>query len=124
MLCKKCELAALCCFSANGARHLANTPPNEMTPAALAAFAQGIAEEGGCECVILGERQMETLGLNALLAVGQGSRAPGWAGEVLASRDRSVAAPTFAPDGLYFLGPRYDAELNLPTHTPAMDWLP
>ncbi len=70
---KVCELAALCCFSANGARHLANTPPNEMTPAALAAFAQGIAEEGGCECVILGERQMETLGLNALLAVGQGS---------------------------------------------------
>jgi leucyl aminopeptidase len=70
---KACELAALCCFSANGARHLANTPPNEMTPASLAAFAQGIAEEGGCECIVLGERQMETLGLNALLAVGQGS---------------------------------------------------
>ena len=62
--------------------------------------------------------------MGTLLAVGQGSRAPGWAGEVLASRDRSLAAPTFAPDGLYFLGPRYDAELNLLTHTPAMDWLP
>jgi len=62
--------------------------------------------------------------MGTLLAVGQGSRPPGWAGEVLASRDRSAAAPTFAPDGLYFLGPRYDAELNLPTHTPAMDWLP
>ncbi len=62
--------------------------------------------------------------MGTLLAVGQGSRAAGWAGEVLASRDRSAAAPTFAPDGLYFLGPRYDAELQLPTHTPAMDWLP
>lgn len=62
--------------------------------------------------------------MGTLLAVGQGSRAPAWAGEVLASRTRAMAAPTFAPDGLYFLGPRYDAELNLPTHTPAMDWLP
>ena len=42
----------------------------------------------------------------------------------MASRSRQLAAPTFAPDGLYFLGPRYDADLNLPTHTPAMDWLP
>lgn len=62
--------------------------------------------------------------MGTLLAVGQGGRAPAWAGEVLASRDRALAAPTFAPDGLYFLGPRYDAALNLPTHTPAMDWLP
>jgi tRNA pseudouridine38-40 synthase len=62
--------------------------------------------------------------MGTLLAVGQGGRAPGWAGDVLASRDRARAAPTFAPDGLYFLGPRYDAELQLPTHTPAMDWLP
>ena len=30
--------------------------------------------------------------MGTLLAVGQGSRAPAWAGEVLASRDRSVAA--------------------------------
>jgi tRNA pseudouridine38-40 synthase len=62
--------------------------------------------------------------MGVLLAVGQGNRPPGWAGEVLASRSREQAAPTFSPDGLYFLGPRYDAELDLPTHTPAMDWLP
>lgn len=70
---KALELAALCCFSANGARHLANTPPNEMTPDALANFARGIAEDSGCECTVLEERQMETLGMNALLAVGRGS---------------------------------------------------
>jgi tRNA pseudouridine38-40 synthase len=62
--------------------------------------------------------------MGCLLAVGQGARAPGWVADVLRSRDRSQAAPTFAPDGLYFLGPQYDADRGLPTHTPAMDWLP
>lgn len=62
--------------------------------------------------------------MGCLLAVGQGTRPPDWMAEVLASRQRRLAAPTFSPDGLYFLGPRYDEALNLPTHTPAMDWLP
>lgn len=62
--------------------------------------------------------------MGCLLAVGTGTRAPQWVGAVLAGRDRSMAAPTFAPDGLYFLGPRYDAALNLPDRTPAHDWLP
>jgi tRNA pseudouridine38-40 synthase len=62
--------------------------------------------------------------MGCLLAVGNGKREPGWLREVLASRDRSRAAPTFAPDGLYFVGPYYDARHAIPTHTPAMDWLP
>lgn len=62
--------------------------------------------------------------MGSLLAVGHGARPPDWVAEVLQARDRSLAAPTFAPDGLYFLGPQYDAERGLPTHTPAMDWLP
>jgi len=62
--------------------------------------------------------------MGCLVAVGQGSRTPGWLAEVLASRDRDRAAPTFAADGLYFLGPYYDAELGLPERTPAFDWLP
>jgi len=43
---------------------------------------------------------------------------------VLAARDRNAAAPTFAADGLYFVGPYYDASLQLPDRTPATDWLP
>ncbi|HSV71604.1 MAG TPA: tRNA pseudouridine(38-40) synthase TruA [Methylibium sp.] len=62
--------------------------------------------------------------MGCLIAVGQGSRTPDWVGEVLASRRRERAAPTFSPDGLYFLGPYYDADLGLPEHTPAFDWLP
>ena len=34
------------------------------------------------------------------------------------------AAPTFSPDGLYFVGPYYDARHAIPDRTPAMDWLP
>jgi tRNA pseudouridine38-40 synthase len=44
--------------------------------------------------------------------------------EVLAARDRKAAAPTFAPDGLYFVGPVYDPHWGLPADPPSYDWLP
>ena len=62
--------------------------------------------------------------MGCLIAVGQGRRAPQWIDEVLAARSRDAAAPTFSPDGLYFLGPRYDAHWGLPDRTPAYDGLP
>jgi tRNA pseudouridine38-40 synthase len=62
--------------------------------------------------------------LGGLVFVGSGRRPPDWMAEVLAARRREVAAPTFAADGLYFVGPYYDAVLGLPEHTAAMDWLP
>lgn len=62
--------------------------------------------------------------MGCLVAIGQGKHPPGWIDEVLAARSRDVAAPTFSPDGLYFLGPRYDARWGLPDRTPAYDWLP
>ena len=62
--------------------------------------------------------------MGCLLAVGQGKQAPAWMLEVLSARCRDAAAPTFSPDGLYFLGPLYDEQYGLPTRTPAIDWLP
>ena len=62
--------------------------------------------------------------LGCLVAIGQGLHAPRWMAEVLAARSRDAAAPTFPPDGLYFLGPYYDAAHGLPERTPAFDWLP
>jgi len=62
--------------------------------------------------------------MGCLVAIGAGQRAPGWMADVLASRSRSAAAPTFSPDGLYFTGPYYDARFEIPDHTPPMDWLP
>ena len=62
--------------------------------------------------------------MGCLLLIGQGRQQPTWIAQVLDARDRDAAAPTFAPDGLYFLGPVYDTKWNLPSRTAAYDWLP
>lgn len=62
--------------------------------------------------------------MGCLVAIGTGTRDVDWMSEVLASRSRERAAPTFAPDGLYFLGPYYDAVHGIPEHVPALGWLP
>ena len=62
--------------------------------------------------------------MGCLIAVGSGKQPPDWMNVVLQARQRKVAAPTFAPDGLYFLGPRYDAQWGLPERTAAYDGLP
>lgn len=62
--------------------------------------------------------------MGCFVTIGQGLKPPGWMAEVLAARSRDAAAPTFAPDGLYFLGPVYDAQWGLPGRAPAFDWLP
>jgi tRNA pseudouridine38-40 synthase len=61
--------------------------------------------------------------VGCLVAVGSGTRPASWLAEVLAARDRSLAAATFAPDGLYFVGPYYDPVHAIPERTAAMDWL-
>ena len=62
--------------------------------------------------------------MGCLVEIGQGKKPPAWMLDVLAARDRRAAAPTFSPDGLYFLGPRYAPEWNMPERTPAYDALP
>ena len=62
--------------------------------------------------------------MGCLMAVRQGSQPPEWLLEVLAARSRQAAAPTFSPDGLYFLGPVYEKHHGLPDRTPAYDWPP
>jgi len=51
----------------------------------------------------------------ALLHVGKGNEKPEWILDLLAARNRSVAPPTFMPDGLYLAGVSYPQEYNLPT---------
>ncbi len=62
--------------------------------------------------------------MGCLMAIGQGNRPPEWLIDVLAARSRKAAAPTFSPDGLYFLGPVYAKHHGLPDRTSAYDWLP
>lgn len=53
--------------------------------------------------------------VGALVWVGQGRRPPEWMAETLDGRDRTRAAATFAPDGLYLAAVRYDPCHALPT---------
>lgn len=52
--------------------------------------------------------------VGALVYVGCGRQPPRWIDDLLAGRERARAAPTFAPDGLYFTGADYDATHGLP----------
>ena len=52
--------------------------------------------------------------VGALVYVGKAAQSPDWFDELLRQRDRSLAAPTFAADGLYFRGPVYPECWNIP----------
>ncbi len=52
--------------------------------------------------------------VGSLVYVGKGKHPPQWMKEVLESRNRNLAAPTFAPDGLYLRRIQYEAKWGLP----------
>ena len=62
--------------------------------------------------------------MGCLIMVGDGRHSPEWVLHVLAARNRDAAAPTFSPNGLYFVGPRYDAQWGLPERPSLLDGLP
>ena len=56
--------------------------------------------------------------VGTLLMAADGRRPVAWVAEVLASRDRRWAAPTFSPDGLYLDGALYEARFGVPSWEP------
>ena len=52
--------------------------------------------------------------VGSLVYVGCGRQPPSWIGELLAARDRTLAAPTFGPEGLYLEKVHYDSAWSLP----------
>jgi tRNA pseudouridine38-40 synthase len=56
--------------------------------------------------------------VGALVYIGQGREEVAWLGQLLAARDRTRAAPTFMPDGLYLAQIEYDQAWGLPSETP------
>jgi tRNA pseudouridine38-40 synthase len=58
--------------------------------------------------------------VGCLVYVGKGKRSPAWLAEVLAARDRRLAAPTFPPDGLYFAAVEYAPAWKLPAFEPRL----
>ena len=58
------------------ARNLQNAPPNDMTPAAIAAAAREMSDREGLSCSTMDEGKMRSAGMGSLLAVAQGSDQP------------------------------------------------
>jgi tRNA pseudouridine38-40 synthase len=52
--------------------------------------------------------------VGTLVYVGKGKHKPSWMKEVLESRERSKAAPTFGPEGLILERIEYEAKWKLP----------
>ncbi|MGE5384265.1 MAG: tRNA pseudouridine(38-40) synthase TruA [Betaproteobacteria bacterium] len=52
--------------------------------------------------------------VGSLVYIGKGAKPVEWLDELMETRDRVHAAPTFSPDGLYFRGPLYEPHWNLP----------
>ena len=52
--------------------------------------------------------------VGTLVYVGKGKFPPQWVGELLRSKDRARAAPTFGPEGLYLETIEYEAKWGLP----------
>ena len=56
--------------------------------------------------------------VGCLVYVGKGKYDPAWMQQLLKNRDRSLAAPTFSPDGLYLSRIEYDEKWGLPQRSP------
>lgn len=61
--------------------------------------------------------------VGSLVQIGSGKRAAAWLSAVLEARERRVAAPTFAPSGLYLAHIEYDAHWALPSMSARGAWL-
>ena len=57
----------------NEARTLVNMPPNILTATKMADYARELAEKYDFEIEVLGKKEMEELGMGAILAVNKGS---------------------------------------------------
>ena len=62
--------------------------------------------------------------VGSFIQIGIGKRSSQWMAEVLVAKDRSIAAPTFSPTGLYLAQITYPAELKIPNPSLANSWLP
>lgn len=59
--------------------------------------------------------------VGALVYVGAARQPVEWLAQLLAARDRSLAAPTFEPNGLYLAGVRYPDRFGLPQAAASRD---
>jgi tRNA pseudouridine38-40 synthase len=61
--------------------------------------------------------------VGSLIFVGTGVQSPEWMKQLLEGKSRSLAAPTFMPDGLYLAKIHYDSKWDLPQEAAVLPWL-
>lgn len=71
-----CAKGRILAEATNLARDMANEPGNYMTPTTMAEVASKVAQDHGLEVKVLEKKDIEKLGMGALLGVAQGSRQP------------------------------------------------
>ena len=62
--------------------------------------------------------------VGSFIQIGVGKQKAEWMAEVLAAKDRSIAAPTFSPAGLYLAQIAYPEEFHIPKPWLENSWLP
>ena len=62
--------------------------------------------------------------VGSFLQIGRGKQKPEWMAQLLAAKDRHLAAPTFMPDGLYLSKIAYPPEFDIPAPWLKNSWLP
>ena len=62
--------------------------------------------------------------VGSFLQIGRGRQKPEWMAQLLAAKDRHLAAPTFMPDGLYLSKIAYPPEFDIPAPWLKNSWLP
>ncbi len=67
------EVGAVHAYAVNEARTLVNMPPNILTATKMAEYATELAGKYDFEIEVLGKKEMEELGMGAILAVNKGS---------------------------------------------------
>jgi len=62
--------------------------------------------------------------VGSFIQIGVGKQSAEWMAEVLAAKDRSIAAPTFSPAGLYLTQIAYPEQFHIPKPWLLNSWLP
>lgn len=89
----------------------AKSPVKTLTQVAVAASGEQIRFDFSADAFL---HHMIRNIVGALVYVGAGRQPVSWVAELIAGRDRTRAAPTFAADGLYLTGADYESKWGLP----------
>jgi len=92
----------------------ANSPIRTLTEACVARHGDWLVFDFAANAFL--QHMIRNL-VGALVHIGKGGAAPSLMAELLARKDRTIAPPTFMPDGLYLTGVDYDVALGLPVQT-------